>query len=207
MEIECITAGATQSNCYIVNTDKVQLIVDPALFNDELKAYIDAAPNKERYILLTHRHFDHVGGAADIKEYCAAKTVIHTVDERGLYDTEFSMGNMFGIKHKPTSADILVDDGQRLNLGDLNVKVLHTPGHTAGSVCFIIDRIIFTGDTLFCGTIGRYDFPSGDFKTIIKSIERIVNLDGDYDLYPGHMDCTTLQYEREHNPYIVGRIL
>ena len=117
------------------------------------------------------------------------------------------MGNMFGIKHKPTSADILVDDGQRLNLGDLNVKVLHTPGHTAGSVCFIIDRIIFTGDTLFCGTIGRYDFPSGDFKTIIKSIERIVNLDGDYDLYPGHMDCTTLQYEREHNPYIVGRIL
>lgn len=207
MEIECITAGATQSNCYIVNTDKVQLIVDPALFNDELKEYIDAAPNKERYILLTHRHFDHVGGAADIKEYCAAKTVIHNVDAQGLYDTEFSMGDAFGIKHKPTSADILVDDGQQLNLGDLNVKVLHTPGHTAGSVCFIIDRIIFTGDTLFCGTIGRYDFPSGDFKTILKSIERLVNLSGDYDLYPGHMDCTTLQYEREHNPYIVGRIL
>ncbi|MBP3692245.1 MAG: MBL fold metallo-hydrolase [Clostridia bacterium] len=207
MEIECITAGATQSNCYIVNTDKVQLIVDPALFNDELRAYIDAAPNKERYILLTHRHFDHVGGAADIKEYCAAKIVIHNVDAQGLYDTEFSMGDVFGIKHKPTSADILVDDGQQLNLGDLNVKVLHTPGHTAGSVCFIIDRIIFTGDTLFCGTIGRYDFPSGDFKTILKSIERLVKLSGDYDLYPGHMDCTTLQYEREHNPYIVGRIL
>ncbi len=207
MEIECITAGVVQSNCYVLNTDKAQIIVDPCILCDELKAQIDANREKERYILLTHRHFDHVGAAADIKDYCSAKIVIHKLDEQGLYDTDFSLADKFCEYHKPIRADILVEHGSLISCGDVNVKVLHTPGHTQGSVCYVIDRIIFTGDTLFCGTIGRYDFPSGDFRTLLESIKILVNLDGDYDIYPGHMDCTTLEYEKKHNPYIVGRIL
>lgn len=207
MEIECIKAGPVQSNCYVVNTDKVQIIVDPCVFCDELKAQLDRYKNLPKFILLTHRHFDHVGAAADIKENYNAKIVIHKIDEKGLWDTSFSLADKFGFYHKPTKADVLVEHGDTVLCGDLKVKVLHTPGHTSGSVCYVIDRIIFTGDTLFCGTIGRYDFESGDFKTLINSIKMLVQLDGDYDLYPGHMDYTTLQYERENNPYIVGRIL
>ena len=207
MEIKCLQMGLIKSNCYILDTNSAQLIIDPSDFTDELKELIDAAGEKERYILLTHRHFDHVCGAAKIKEYCAAKIIIHADDAIGLYDSTVSLADRFRVKQIPTQADTVVAGGELLHLGELNIKVLHTPGHTAGSVCFVIDRIIFTGDTLFRGSIGRYDFPTGDFKSIMNSIESLVRLDGDYDLYPGHMDTTTLQYEREHNPYIAGRIL
>lgn len=207
MEIECIKIGLIQSNCYVVNGDKTQLIVDPANFTEKLKDLIDKAGDKERYILLTHRHFDHVGGVAGIKEYCSAKSVIHETDEQGLWDNDFSLASKFRAKITPTKADITVKGGELLNLGEFNVKVINTPGHTSGSVSYVIDRCIFTGDTLFCGTVGRYDFESGDYHTLINSVKTLVDLKGDYDLYPGHMDTTSLQYERENNPYIAGKIL
>lgn len=193
------------SNCYLLVDEKTGegAVVDPAWYGDALKKAI--GDTKIKYILLTHGHFDHIFGVHGLREASGAKVVIHEKDAGHLLDPKKSLaeGN-FPETQIPVEADMFVKDGDILTLGDEEIKVMHTPGHTMGSVCYICenDRVILSGDTLFCMTAGRTDFPDGSDEMMIASLKRLIALEGDYVVYPGHNRITTLESERKRNWYI-----
>lgn len=198
------------ANCYFMTDDKKTqaAIVDPGwCYQSVTDAIAEAKENgiPVKYILFTHGHFDHVMGAAEVRELTGAQAVIHEADKLCLSDPEKSLASEnMPMKQKCLDADITVDDGDGLYLGDEKITVMHTPGHTVGSVCYILekDRAIFSGDTLFCMTVGRTDFAGGSEKELENSLRKLVALDGDYLIYPGHNRETTLNHERTRNRFI-----
>ena len=201
MEIKCINFGGMGANCYLVETDDVKIVVDPFDVNEKIDIFLKS--DKPKYVFLTHCHFDHILGAEKIREKYGAKIAIGKHDAVGLSDPYFSLSDMAGFEQKPFYADILFSGGDVFEEGETRIKVLHTPGHTIGSVCYILDDYIFTGDTLFEGTVGRTDFPTGDFSALKKSLETLKNLSGDYKLFSGHGLATTLSREKTINPYMI----
>lgn len=196
------------ANCYLLveETTGEAAIVDPAWYGDAVKNVL--AKNKDitlKYVLLTHGHFDHIFGAYGLQSETGAKVVIHEKDAGHLIDPKKSLaeGNFPEVQH-PVNADILVKDGDVLKLGGEEIKVMNTPGHTMGSVCYILekDRVIISGDTLFCMTAGRTDFFDGSNEKMIESLKRLIALEGDYRVLPGHNRETTLERERTRNWYI-----
>lgn len=203
MQIKTLVSCKFPENCYAAILNDGIFLVDPGEFTTELCAFVSQNIEKIKYILLTHNHFDHIGGVAEVKKLCPnAKIVIHTLDEAGLLDPVISLAAYFGFEQTNLKADLLVNDNDTIKIGDSEIKVLHTPGHSAGSVCYIIDDVIFTGDTLFEGSIGRTDFPGGSYTEIAKSLKNLKELKGDYVVCSGHGDKTTLSSERAFNPYM-----
>ncbi|MBR4858326.1 MAG: MBL fold metallo-hydrolase [Clostridia bacterium] len=195
------------ANCYMLVDEKSgeAAIVDPAWYVEEFNDILEKNNAKLKYIMLTHGHFDHIFGVHGLKEATGAKVVIHFKDAEHLIDPKKSLaeGNMPD-PQIPVTADVLIKEGDVLTLGDEEIKVMSTPGHTMGSVCYIIEseKTIISGDTLFCMTAGRTDFPDGSDELMIKSLKRLVALDGDYRVLPGHNRETTLESERKRNWYI-----
>ena len=195
------------ANCYLLVDEKTgeAAIVDPAWYVDEFKDILEKNNAKLKYILLTHGHFDHIFGVHGLREATGAKVVIHFKDAEHLTDPKKSLaeGNMPD-PQIPVTADILIKEGDVLNLGDEEIKVMSTPGHTMGSVCYIIesDKTIISGDTLFCMTAGRTDFPDGSDELMVKSLRRLIAIEGDYRVLPGHNRETTLEREKSRNWYI-----
>ena len=195
------------ANCYMLVDEKSgeAAIVDPAWYVEEFNGILEKNNAKLKYIMLTHGHFDHIFGVHGLRESTGAKVVIHFRDAEHLVDPKKSLaeGNMPD-PQIPVAADILVKEGDVLTLGDEEIKVMSTPGHTMGSVCYIIEgeKTIISGDTLFCMTAGRTDFPDGSDELMIQSLKRLVALDGDYRVLPGHNRETTLESERKRNWYI-----
>lgn len=191
------------TNTYIVTDEETgeTAVVDPSLPEEILIEKLNA--ENVKYVLLTHGHFDHIGGVNFVKEKTGAKVVIHKEDEEMLCDKNKN----YGTDSTPIYADILVEDGTELMLGKSKITVMHTPGHTKGGVCYIFpdDRIIFSGDTLFRLTAGRTDLYGGDARTELMSLAKIAKLEGDYKVFPGHDDATTLNFEREYNRYMRTR--
>lgn len=200
MELKRVNFGEAGANCYLIATDDVHIVVDPFDTNEQIDSFMNT--NKPKYVFLTHCHFDHILGAKKIKDSFGANIAIGRHDGVGLYDEVFSLSELAGYTQDSFAADLLFDDGDVFEVGKTKIKVLHTPGHTAGSVCYILDNYLFTGDTLFEGTIGRTDFPSGDFDELKNSLERIKRLDGDYKIFAGHGLATTLEREKMTNPYL-----
>lgn len=201
MEIKCINFGGMGANCYLVETQDVRIVIDPFQIDNRIEEFLSS--EKPKFVFLTHCHFDHILGAEEIREKCGAKIAIGEHDAIGLTDPYFSLSEMVGFNQKPFSADILFENGQVFEVGTTKIKVIHTPGHTAGSVCYFLEDIIFTGDTLFEGTIGRTDFPTGDFAVINKSLKMLKDLKEDYKIYSGHGLSTTLSREKLTNPYLI----
>ncbi len=201
MELKCVNFGGMGANCYLLATEDVRIVIDPFDVNEKIEAFFNT--DKPKYVFLTHCHFDHILGAAKIRERFGAKIAIGREDAVGLSNPYFSLSEAAGFNQQPFYADIVFDDNDIFEEENTKIKVLHTPGHTAGSVCYLLDNYIFTGDTLFEGTVGRTDFPGGDFATLKKSLERLKNLDGDYKLFSGHGLATTLSREKKMNPYLV----
>lgn len=207
MKITKIELEPFETNCYVLideNTKKVA-IIDPAICSDELLNHIKSTGVSDiEYILLTHGHFDHILGVAGLKEiYKNAKVAIHSLDAEKLSNPKKSLAtSVVGDLQKPVDADIILNDNDKISLGDLSIEVLHTPGHTPGSVCFICEDVMFSGDTLFCKTVGRTDFDGGNMDDMLKSVNRLGKLNGDYKVYPGHSVETTLDEERKHNRYM-----
>ncbi|MBE6820100.1 MAG: MBL fold metallo-hydrolase [Ruminococcaceae bacterium] len=195
------------ANCYLLVDEKTgeAAIVDPAWYVDEFNGILEKNNAKLKYILLTHGHFDHIFGVHGLKGATGAKVVIHFKDSEHLIDPKKSLaeGNMPD-PQIPVTADILIKEGDVLTLGDEEIKAMSTPGHTMGSVCYIIEseKTIISGDTLFCMTAGRTDFPDGSDELMVKSLKRLIALDGDYRVLPGHNRETTLESERKRNWYI-----
>lgn len=201
------TPSAVYANCYILKDEASgeALVVDPGAYNRRFEALLRQEGITDlKYILLTHGHFDHIGGVQSLKYHFGGDVVIHSQDEGCLSDGDSSLASGFGFEQNNVKADRVISDGDELTLGNYKIKVIHTPGHTKGSVCYIAPDMIFSGDTLFRGTVGRTDFPGGSFDEMMKSLSRLSALDGDYKVYPGHEENTTLERERRYNPYMKG---
>ena len=195
--------GEVQTNSYFLETKDVRIIVDPALCTEEMVEFLNSAKS-EKLILLTHAHFDHIKGAKELRELTDTKIAVFELDAVATNDENLNLSAYFGIECKPFTADILLKDDETLILGDTKIKVMHTPGHTVGSACFLIGNILISGDTLFRFSIGRTDFPGGSFEEIKKSLKRLMTLDDNVTVYSGHGETTTIGEERTRNPYLKG---
>lgn len=206
MNIITIPNGTLQANCYIVETEHAAVVIDPGYMERQLSAYVAENPNKIKFIMLTHRHFDHLAAANALKKLTGAKIVINELDEGGLYSDLLSLGSMAGgfyNKADPDAhADIYVDEGDTVTAADMVFKVLYTPGHSEGGICFLIDNILFSGDTLFKGSIGRTDFPSSNMAEMRESLDRLCTLPDETIVYPGHGEATTIGYEKSTNMFL-----
>lgn len=206
MKIEVMPLGFIMANTYIITDD----ITGEAAVIDcgECTAgLIERLKNVNlKYIMLTHGHFDHILGVYELKQrFPQAKIVIHKVDAKCLTDeNESSAFEVAQGYQKYVEPDILVNEGDTLDLGSLEIKVMHTPGHTKGSVCYLIEqeKCIFTGDTLFCLTTGRTDLRGGSDTDMEKSIKRLYDMDEEYAVFPGHNRDTTIGYERKRNRFM-----
>ena len=197
------------TNAYIVTDIETgdTAVVDPSLPEQKLMDKLNG--KNVKYILLTHGHFDHTCGAKMIKENTGAQVVIHKEDDEMLHDTtknEFAI-NCMDYEYPEVDADILSEDGTELTLGNTKITVMHTPGHSMGGVCYLFkeDKVMFSGDTLFRLTAGRTDLYGGNGRQELRSLAKIGELEGNYKVYPGHEEDTTLDFEREYNRYMRTR--
>lgn len=201
MLVERVVVGALEVNCYIVFDEKggKAVVVDPGDEPDRIMAVIKQNNLTVQYIVLTHAHFDHVGAVPEIKEETKARFAIHR-DDAGVLRTIKDQGAMWGYKvHPLPEPDMLLKDEETIKAGGLAFDVLHTPGHSPGGMCLYGEETLFTGDTLFKGSVGRTDFPGGDINKLRDSFRRLMELPDDTRVFPGHMGETTIGRERKEN--------
>lgn len=178
------------------------MIIDPG---EQAEEILELAQNSDiEFILLTHGHYDHIGAVSQVKKATSAKIVIHKSDIY-LIDSAHVQARYFGFPApEPFSIDRFISEGDLLSFGSLNAKVISTPGHSPGSVCFLIDGNAFVGDTLFFSSIGRSDFPGGDSDTLISSIKKkLFTLPDETRVYCGHGPSTSIEREKKYNPFIL----
>lgn len=202
MKIKTLEIGNIGTNCYVISDDQgVCAIIDCDGNPRPLFQYIEENHLKPTHILLTHGHHDHIGAVEAVKEKYGCKVCAAQKEAQLLADPMANCSVYMG-GAMTLCADEWLKEGDCVKVGDLEFSVLETPGHTAGSICFIIGDSIFSGDTLFMGSCGRTDLPTGNWGEIIASLKRLRNLPGDYHVYPGHGPATTLEIERRTNPYM-----
>lgn len=198
--------GMLPTNVYLgVNEETGNgFLVDPAVYEPQVEDVMKEIGIKNlQYILLTHGHFDHILGVNGfLKNHPEAKVVIHREDEAFLTDTVLSHSRMHGLTQEPIKADIIVKDGDVLAFDDTEFKVVHTPGHTRGSVVYLLDDLMFSGDTLFQLSCGRTDFPESDPAAMGPSLKKLAALEGNYHVLPGHNAFSELDFERANNPFM-----
>lgn len=188
------------TNCYIVQDEisKETMVIDPGAEPDKIIEMLDVLSAKVKYIYLTHCHGDHFGAILEVKAKKGGKVLIHRDDAEGLYNPAISLTYYIGMDDIELEADSRVDEGDIIHLGNLEFKVIHTPGHTKGGTCLYCkeEGLLFSGDTLFKGTWGRTDLPTSSFPDIIASItNKLTILPDDTIVYPGHGRMTTIREE------------
>lgn len=203
MKIKQLTVGPLAVNCYLVwERPEAAVAVDPGASPQKIRVALEQNGLTLTDILLTHGHFDHIGAAAELKEQYGAKVWIHALDEELLADPEKNVAAEVGITVPPVAADHTLADGEQFTAGGMLFQVLHTPGHSKGSCVYICGDLLFSGDTLFAGSMGRTDFYGGDIRALSASLQTLAGLDGDYRVLPGHGPETTLETERRTNPFL-----
>ena len=194
LNMKHLALGAYQTNCYLVweENSPTCVVIDPGYEPDTILDEAKKLGKEITAVLLTHGHFDHVGGVRELAAETGCPVYLH--------EAELSMPPQ--MTAGPLFYTNTYGEGDFVEAAGLSFKVLHTPGHTPGSVCLLCENAMFSGDTLFWGSCGRTDLPGGSWVTIRKSLLRLADLSGDYDVYPGHGDATTLSFERKMNPYM-----
>ncbi len=202
MTVELVKTGIIETNTYLVFNEGKAVIIDPGSQYDKITARLKALDLSVAAVLLTHGHFDHINAAAQFQR-AGARIFIHELDAYMAADKHASSGGLSFVKINTFVPDVILTNGDKIKLCGLEFEVLHTPGHTAGSVCFICGDRIFSGDTLFYMDIGRSDLPSGDEDALQDSIKKkLFCLGRDYEVLPGHGESTSLFFEKKNNPYV-----
>lgn len=205
--IQQMQVGALGVNCYLVINDELKeaVVVDPGGHANAIADQLKKQGVKLAGIFLTHAHFDHADGAEDLQKLMGSNIYAHEAEARTLEDPRYNMSNMMGrgmgVSYK---ADVFVKEGQIIELAGFQFQVIHTPGHTEGGCCYYMEeeKILLSGDTLFCGSIGRTDFPGGSYGTLIRSVqEKLFPLPAEVKVLPGHEGTSLIGYERDHNPF------
>ncbi len=207
MKVKCITGGQLDTNCYLVVNDQKThaVLIDPGFFDSMLESVILEYKDIIDVVLLTHMHFDHIMGLEYVRTNMLCPVYIHELDSVDITDPEKNCYTSFygnKLDFSTFKPDSILTENKVLNFGDICVKVLHTPGHTKGSVCFLINDCLFTGDTLFKESVGNPNFYGGDARILLNSVAKLSKLTEDYCVFPGHGDETTLLYEKRYNPYM-----
>ena len=192
MQIHTLCLGNYQTNTYIVANDGRCVIIDPGFEPDTISRFLENNTLSVDAIFLTHGHFDHVGAVRDLVARLDCPVYIHKA--------ELSMPQ--AMTAGPLYYTHSYDEGDRITAAGIHFRVLHTPGHTPGSVCLMAEDAMFSGDTLFYGSCGRTDLPGGDWATIRRSLNRLAQMDFSGAVYPGHGESTTLAQEKRYNPYM-----
>lgn len=204
MKVKRFILGPLSVNCYIIETEsKNAAAIDIGGNYEEIKSYLDLNGLKLKKILLTHGHYDHFGGVADAVKDLGAEVMINGYDSHMLSSRTDSLADFISNgSFNPISEYKEISEGSEITLDELKFKVIETPGHTKGSVCYICNDYIFTGDTLFALSMGRTDFPGGNPSEMHRSLLRLAELKDDLNVCPGHNETTTLSFEKRNNPYL-----
>lgn len=203
--IKCISVGKLRSNCYIVyNQHNEAIVIDPGDESKKIFSKLDELKLCVKAVLFTHAHFDHISAANDLVSKYNCPAYIHSEDFPLLNDSDLNLSKRFFDKNISFDYDIKTfNSNDILDLISLKIRSIHTPGHTMGSCCFLIDKAIFTGDTLFRLGVGNEFPPYGNLSLEIKEIkDKLMPLQGDIVCYPGHGSSTTISYEKDNNPYL-----
>ncbi len=204
MNIQTVVVGKLLNNTYIVTTQKGNaVIIDPGMEFEKIEAALLKSGANLKYIIFTHGHYDHTASAYDLVERTGAKLVIGSRDAEMLEDTDKSMSWMFTNHPHSLKADIEVEDGDTLTLDELEFKFLLTPGHSKGSMVILCEDVMFSGDTVLERSVGRTDFYGGNEAFMIQSIKKLAALPQNYRILAGHGEKTTLDMEKQHNPYFI----
>lgn len=199
MKVKLLRVGPIGTNCYILEDDQTNLaaVIDPGDEPELIQEALEKEGVEVRYLLLTHGHYDHTTAVPALhRVYPQADIYIHQADANGAGSTLFPLvGEVDDLK--------LYDEGDVIRLGDHEIQVLHTPGHSPGSVTLKVEDVLFTGDTLFAGSCGRTDLRGGSYEQIMQSLKRLGELKGDFHVCPGHEATSTLERERRSNPFLM----
>ena len=206
MHIETLSLGSYQTNCYILWAEGSSrcAVIDPGFEPERICARLSRLGLTPDAILLTHGHFDHVGAVEQLVESTGCKLYMSQSDYT---QRKNPMNDYLYPLHDRDFCEVsFCEEGETISAGGLTFSVLETPGHTHGSVCYLCENAMFCGDTLFAGSCGRTDLPGGDSKTMFATLSRLSELPGDYRLFPGHGESSTLRREQQTNPYMGGYV-
>lgn len=204
MIIEIVDAGIHGVNTYVVGDDvtKKATIIDPTGNFEKIKSIIDKNNLEPECALLTHGHGDHIGAVMAIKKHYDIPVMAHIMEKETICNAEINLSTVLGMGSIEFEADQYLHQDDLITVGNLTIKVLHTPGHTKGSVCFLVENALFSGDTLFAGSMGRTDLHGGNEREMIESLRTLKYLKKDYNVFPGHGPATTLNKEKSTNPFL-----
>jgi glyoxylase-like metal-dependent hydrolase (beta-lactamase superfamily II) len=209
MHVECLVLGLYETNCYVVRADKKcheVLIIDTGLDTSGVTEHLRSNKLKPVAVVLTHGHADHIVGSAAIRtNWGNVQVYIHRLDAEMLTDATINLSLMNGSAFVTEPADVVVEEGDTIEQAGLKLEVIHTPGHSPGSICLYAkdENLLFSGDTLFAGGVGRMDFPGGNMEQLLSSIkEKLLVLPQQTVVYPGHGPQTTIGRELKYNPFI-----
>lgn len=205
MILKTLAVGELGANCYILGCPetKVGAVIDPGGNGQYILETAEKMGLKIAYILNTHGHVDHIAANGAVKEATGAKLLIHSQDVPMLTDPALNLSSFLGQNVISPTADQILEDGDLIKVGQIELKVIHTPGHTPGGICLKTAVEVFSGDTLFAGSVGRTDFPGGNSQTLLTSIrERLLVYPNDLTVYPGHGPSSSLGEERMSNPFL-----
>ena len=203
MDIKTLVTSRYGTNCYLISNAASAAVIDPGEAEVKLIEFCNSQKDKQnKFIILTHCHFDHIGAVETVKEIWNCPVIISRDEAEGLFDNRINLSGYWTPEAISITPDIKVKNGDIISFGEDSLKVIATPGHTKGSVCYLWDKVLFSGDTLFRMSVGRTDLPTADHNSLLSSLKTLLKLDEDISVFSGHGPKTTIGFEKTNNPYM-----